>query len=95
MNELLILHSDDNVGVLKNAVEKGVRQVVRDRSLVVSDSLSMGHKVAIREIRKGEMVLKYGVCIGLAKSEIPAGAHVHLHNLESRYTQIEDMETGQ
>ena len=42
-----------------------------------------GHKIALRAIRAGEAVIKYGSPIGLATAEIPAGAHVHTHNLAS------------
>ena len=34
-------------------------------------------------IHAGEAVIKYGSPIGLATVEIPAGAHVHTHNLAS------------
>jgi altronate hydrolase len=41
----------------------------------------LGHKIALRAIAAGEEVLKYGAPIGRATADIPAGAHVHLHNL--------------
>lgn len=40
-----------------------------------------GHKYALRSIAAGENVIKYGMPIGHATAEIPAGAHVHTHNL--------------
>ncbi len=43
--------------------------------------LDDGHKYAIRDIRAGEAVIKYGYPIGRATADIPAGAHVHSHNL--------------
>jgi altronate hydrolase len=43
----------------------------------------MGHKAALREIRKGEAVIKYGYPIGEATEDIPAGGHVHVHNLHT------------
>lgn len=42
-----------------------------------------GHKRALRDIQKGEAVIKYGYPIGRASAMIPAGAHVHTHNLVS------------
>jgi len=46
--------------------------------------IPFGHKVALRAIPAGEPVLKYGEEIGLASSAIPAGAHVHTHNVDSQ-----------
>ena len=50
------------------------------------DAVSLAHKVAAQPIAKGAPVLKYGMVIGRATADIPAGAHVHVHNLASQYT---------
>ena len=42
-----------------------------------------GHKIAIFPIAEGAPVLKYGSAIGIATCDIPAGAHVHTHNVAS------------
>ena len=43
-----------------------------------------GHKYAVRDIARGESVVKYGFPIGEAARAIKAGEHVHTHNLKSR-----------
>ena len=91
-NELLVLHPKDNIAVLKRSTESGTKQIVDGHTVIIATSLTMGHKIAIRSIHKGEDVLKYGAPIGFASEDIKAGEHVHLHNLTSRYTAIEDME---
>ncbi len=48
-----------------------------------------GHKVALHAIAQGEPVRKYGQVIGYASADIPAGAHVHDHNLSFRNTDFE------
>jgi altronate hydrolase len=40
-----------------------------------------GHKVAVRAIRAGEAVKRYGQIIGFASRDIQPGEHVHTHNL--------------
>ena len=40
-----------------------------------------GHKYALRDIRAGEKVIKYGMPIGKASADIKKGEHVHTHNL--------------
>ncbi|WP_408646628.1 UxaA family hydrolase [Thermus sediminis] len=45
--------------------------------------MPLGHKLALRDIGEGETVREYGEAIGRATRPIPAGAHVHTHNLRS------------
>lgn len=62
----------------------------------VEVNLENGHKYALKSIKSGERVIKYGMPIGLATEDIPSGAHVHSHNmktglgsvLEYQYTPI-------
>lgn len=49
----------------------------------VKVNLDNGHKYAVRDIAKGEAVMKYGFPIGIAKEDIRAEAHVHTHNLKT------------
>ena len=59
--------------------------------------LPMGHKIALRDIRNGEDIVKYGVVIGRATADIPAGSWVHLHVMRSVYDQRSshlDVRTG-
>ncbi|GAA6208204.1 hypothetical protein NBRC116601_14970 [Cognatishimia sp. WU-CL00825] len=89
---LLQLHPSDNISVLKKSVTKGSTLQSPHGEITISEALGMGHKVAITPIPQGSDVLKYGVPIGVASQDIARGDHVHLHNLSSRYTVIEDME---
>jgi len=52
----------------------------------VAGPVPLGHKIARTDIRAGNKILKYGAPIGVATADIPAGAHVHVHNVRSDYT---------
>ena len=54
--------------------------------------IPMGHKVALRDIKKGEPVIKYGFPIGEATEDIPRGGHVHSHNLHTLLSGAHDYE---
>ena len=56
----------------------GKKRIVR-----VSEWIRFGHKFAIRDIKRGERIVKYGEPIGTATRGIRSGQHVHVHNLES------------
>ena len=47
-----------------------------------------GHKMACVPIARGDAVIKYAQVIGYAAQDIPAGAHVHSHNLEFRAVDV-------
>lgn len=49
----------------------------------VEVNLETGHKWAIRDIKEGENIIKYGCPIGHATCDIKQGEHVHTHNLKT------------
>ena len=56
---------------------------VSDNGVTVCTDIPMGHKFALRDIKKGEAVIKYGYPIGSAACDIRTGEHVHCHNVKS------------
>lgn len=77
----LQLSAADNVAVARQALEAGTTLQVGAHTLVLRDAIASGHKVALLPIAQGAPVLKYGQNIGVATADIPAGAHVHVHNV--------------
>jgi len=49
----------------------------------VDINLENGHKYADRDIRCGEKIIKYGMCIGKSTQDIKRGEHVHTHNMKT------------
>ncbi|MGC8890810.1 MAG: UxaA family hydrolase [bacterium] len=90
-HKFLIHNQNDNVGVAVKDITKGemvTGVVIEDRSKTVEieaiDDIPIGHKIALSSIKSGELVIKYGVPIGVATRDISIGEHVHTHNLKSR-----------
>ncbi|HJT76230.1 MAG TPA: altronate dehydratase family protein [Gemmataceae bacterium] len=77
------LRPEDNVAVAARPIPEGAEIRAGDDTLVTTGRVGMGHKLALRPIRAGEAVLKYGQVIGFAGRDIPAGAHVHVHNVRA------------
>ena len=88
---IIVLSAEDNVGVAIHDIAAGGAVELADLKLTAKDSVPLGHKIALRHIKTGEKILKFGVPVGAATMEIPAGSHVHMHNVKSDYlTNRED-----
>lgn len=83
MSEMVRITPRDMVAVALKPLKAGETVSYGAGEITLRDDLPMGHKAALREIRKGEAVIKYGFPIGEATEDIPAGAHVHTHNLHT------------
>ena len=77
---------EDNVGIVIRDVAAGETVAVHIGEEVLeitaATAVPLGHKIALRDFKRDDRVLKYGEVIGNASTDIPAGAHVHDHNLE-------------
>ncbi len=85
--DAVILKERDNVATSLRDVKRGETVSVRLgealRNVTIREDISYGHKFAVRDIRSGESILKYGETIGRATEDIPCGRHAHIHNIES------------
>lgn len=79
MNKYLIISKEDNVAVALKDLKKG--EVYENVTLL--DDIVTAHKFALKDIKKGENIIKYGYPIGHAKEDIKAGSWVHSHNIET------------
>ncbi|WP_344663958.1 UxaA family hydrolase [Catenulispora yoronensis] len=78
---LVPMAGTDDVGLVVGDVERGTPVATEAGVVPAGDDVPAGHKVAVRAVAAGAAVRKYGEVIGLARQDIPAGAHVHTHNL--------------
>jgi altronate hydrolase len=79
MRSTLQIQPSDNVAVALRELRAGESI----DGVVLSTDVPAGHKVALVPIPAGMPVVKYGRSIGVARSDIAAGAHVHVHNVAS------------
>lgn len=91
----------DNVATMLAPVPEGGNvMLIGDRAeeqLTAASEIPTGHKIALRDIAAGEMIVKYGVAIGKATADIRKGSWVHLHVMRSNYDERSghlDVRTG-
>ena len=89
MLNALVIDPKDNVANLIGSGQQGaevtcrVEQTDRPEVLTLVDAIPSNHKFAFTAIKTGDPIVKYGLVIGKASTDIPRGAHVHVHNIES------------
>ena len=80
----LVISPRDNVATALEPLEAGRVLDIGGERITSSRPSRAATRSRCALIRAGEAVLKYGSPIGTATVDIPAGAHVHTHNVASR-----------
>jgi (2R)-sulfolactate sulfo-lyase subunit alpha len=87
-----VVHEEgDSVGTI---VVEGVKAgdaltgwvMEQDRTVNVKtlNDIPIGHKIALKELKNGDTVIKYGVDIGKIVAPIARGEHTHVQNLKTK-----------
>jgi altronate dehydratase small subunit len=85
VSALLLMSPDDNCLIARLELTVGATVTIDGQAVTLAHDIHLGHKVARRDLRPGDHVLRYGAIIGKATAPIAIGAHIHTHNLESCY----------
>lgn len=77
MKKTIIISPSDSVAVALFPLKKGEGA----EGVVLLEDIEKGHKFAVKEIKCGEKIIKYGAVIGVATADIAPGRHIHSHNM--------------
>jgi len=88
--QFLVHDKKDSVGVAVVDVKAG--QELSGRSLDTNENLKakatqdipLGHKIALKDLKVGDNVIKYGVEVGRVVAPVKTGEHVHVHNVKTK-----------
>lgn len=83
MNRGLMMNPLDNVCILVDGegAKAGEKIEVGNKIITANADIRVPHKMAIKDIAKGEQIIKYGFSIGYATEDIRKGDWVHIHNM--------------
>lgn len=82
------IEKEDNTATALEELNPGEVELLGEfevQGLLAEEKIPVGHKIALRDISEGEMIVKYGVPIGRATRDIRKGAWIHLHCMRSNY----------
>jgi len=88
---LLVHDHQDSVGVVViEGLEANTDMLVcvtHDNStfrLAAHESAPIGHKIALKDLNKGDTVFKYGEDIGIMTADVKKGHHLHTQNCKTK-----------
>jgi (2R)-sulfolactate sulfo-lyase subunit alpha len=90
MIQFLVHEKSDTVGVATIDIKAG--DTAEGRTMDTHETLTikalqdvpLGHKIALKDHKVGDTVIKYGHDIGKVVADIKNGDHVHIHNLKTK-----------
>lgn len=88
MQDIIKINPKDNVAVALKPIAKGTTLDVAGASVTTIEDIPQGHKFAVKPIKKGEAVIKYGFRIGYAQADVEVGGWIHTHNLKTALGEL-------
>lgn len=88
MSVILQINPGDNVAVALRPLAKGERVELGAGSVTVLEDIPQGHKIALRSVKEGENVIKYGSPIGHTTEAVEAGCWIHTHNMKTNLSGV-------
>ena len=87
-----VVHDEhDSVGVVVQGGVQAGQELTgwimdQDKEIKVraKNDIPIGHKLAIRELKANDTVIKYGTDIGRTIAPIKVGEHAHVHNIKTK-----------
>ena len=83
MKSFIKINPSDNVAVALQPLAKGTVIKLDNSTLTLTEEIMQGHKFALKSLKPGDSIIKYGNPVGHATAEISAGSWIHTHNLKT------------
>ncbi|MCR5215857.1 MAG: altronate dehydratase family protein [Lachnospiraceae bacterium] len=88
MQDFIKINANDNVAVALRPIPEGTTLNVAGTEVTTIEDIPQGHKFVIKEIKKGDPVIKYGFRIGFAQADIAVGGWAHTHNVKTALGEL-------
>ena len=81
--------STDDVAVAVADLQAGEELVIqsleggKSHSVRLLEAVPLGHKVALKDLKEGHVVIEYGEKVGRMTQAVKKGGYVHVHNIRT------------
>lgn len=83
MKKYMRIHKNDNVAVMLYDAKPGDEVSLDGGTVVLTEDIPYGHKVALKDFSEGDTVTKYNQPIGCVTKAVKKGSWLHVHNMRS------------
>lgn len=90
MNKYIKINTTDNVVVAIKPLIAGDYIQVGEHRLTLIEDIPVGHKIALQDFSKGDIIVKYGFPIGHSTTMIKKGGHVSDKNIKTNLDGVLD-----
>ena len=91
MPHFLVHSPKDNVGVVViedlkagTKMQGVITETDTTTEATANHDIPIGHKVALKDLKKGDTVIKYGEDIGKVVADAKRGDHIHVQNIKTK-----------
>ena len=91
MPHFLVHSPKDNVGVIVvedlkagTKMQGVITESDTTTAATANHDIPIGHKVALKDLKKGDTVIKYGEDIGKVVADAKRGDHIHVQNIKTK-----------
>ena len=76
MKSFIKINPSDNVAVALQPLAKGTVIELDNSTFTLTEDIMQGHKFALKSLKPGDSIIKYGNPVGHATAEISAGSWI-------------------
>lgn len=88
MLEYIKINNKDNVAVALTNLDKDFVVNIDEERITIQEPIKRGHKFALKNMKKDDKIIKYGMFIGILTKDIQKGCLVHTSNIKTSLGDI-------
>lgn len=88
MTEYIKINPSDNVAVALKYLPEGHALHLEEKDIYLKENIPSGHKIAVRDLRKGDIVIKYGFPIGHTTVNVKSGSLLNDKNIKTNLSGV-------
>ena len=85
MSRAIKINPQDNIVVALENLKKGEVIKIEEKQIILEEDIQVKHKFTQESLKKGDLLIMYGVKVGIANQEIPMGAPLTTENMDNTF----------
>ena len=85
MSRAIKINPQDNMIVALENLNKGEVIKIEEKQIILEEDIQVKHKFTQESLKKGDLLIMYGVKVGIANQEIPMGAPLTTENMDNTF----------